>query len=92
MTKKDEKKKIDDTYLEWYGLTEEDLERIKNETDEIGDVSSEEMLLASEIAEMFYLRFGVELDLDKIILLIRENKLLDKYLDKNFYRNEEVYS
>lgn len=78
--------------MEWYGLTEEDLERIKNETDEIGDVSSEEMLLASEIAEMFYLRFGVELDLDKIILLIRENKLLDKYLDKNFYRNEEVYS
>jgi len=86
------KQQIDDTYLEWYGLTEEDIERIKNEEDEIGDVDSKEMLLASEIAQMFYLRFGIELDLDKIILLIRENKLLDKYLDKVSYKNEEVYS
>ncbi len=28
------KKKYDDTDLEWYGLTEEDIENIKNEEDE----------------------------------------------------------
>ena len=61
---------IDDTDLRWYGLTEEDIEKIKQEKDEIWDVSSKELLLASEISEMFYLRFWVELNLDDIILLI----------------------
>jgi len=87
-----EKKQIDDTMLEYYGLTEEDLEKIKNEEDEIGPVNSKEMLLAAEIAEMFYLRFWVDLDLDEIILLIRKNNLLDKQFKTNFYKSHEIYS
>ena len=31
MTKKEEKKQIDDTMLEYYGFTDEDIEKIKNE-------------------------------------------------------------
>jgi len=51
------RKELDDTDLEWYGLAEDDIEKIKNEKDEIGEVGSKELLLASEITEMFYLRF-----------------------------------
>jgi len=86
------RKQIDDTDLAWYGLTEEDIEKIKEEKDEIGDVDSKELLLASEIAEMFYLRFWTELDLDEIILLIRRNKLLNKDFMVNQNINEKVYS
>jgi len=88
----DKRKQIDDTDLAWYGLTEEDIEKIKEEKDEIGDVDSKELLLASEIAEMFYLRFWTELNLDEIILLIRRKKLLNKYFMVNQNRNEKVYS
>jgi len=88
----DKRKQIDDTDLAWYGLTEEDIEKIKEEKDEIGDVDSKELLLASEIAEMFYLRFWTELDLDEIILLIRRNKLLNKDFMINQNINEKVYS
>ena len=88
----DKRKQIDDTDLAWYGLTEEDIEKIKEEKDEIGDVDSKELLLASEIAEMFYLRFWTELDLDEIILLIRRNKLLNKDFMVNQNINEKVYS
>jgi len=88
----DKRKEIDDTDLAWYGLTEEDIEKIKAEEDEIGDVDSKELLLASEIAEMFYLRFWVELNLDDIILLIRKNKLLAKNFIPGYNKNEEVYS
>jgi len=85
-------KKIDDTNLEWYGLTDEDIENIKKEKDEIWDINSKELVLASEISEMFYLRFWVELNLDEIIILIRKNWLLEKDLDKKTYKNEEIYS
>ena len=89
----DKRKQIDDTDLAWYGLTEEDIERIKNEEDEIGDVDSKELLLASEIAEMFYLRFWIELNLDDIILLIRKNNLLDRSFTISYNKNEEeIYS
>ena len=88
----DKRKELDDTDLAWYGLTEEDIDRIKEEKDEIGDVDSKELLLASEIAEMFYLRFWTELDLDEIILLIRRNKLLNKDFMVNQNINEKVYS
>jgi len=87
----DERRELDDTDLEWYGLAEEDIEKIKNEKDEIGEVDSKELLLASEITEMFYLRFWVELNLDEIIVLIRKNWLLEKWFNKNNYENEKIY-
>ena len=86
------KKQLDDTDLEWYGLTDEDIERIKNEKDEIGDVNSKELLLATEIAEMFYLRFWIDLNIDDIILLIRKTKLVKKSFNAMSYKDEKIYS
>ena len=64
------KKQYDDTELEYYGLTEEDLEKIRNEWDFIdGDI----MLDALKLSSMFY-ALWYELDLDDILKLLEKNR------------------
>ena len=64
------KKQYDDTELEYYGLTEEDLEKIKSEWDFIdGDI----MLDALKLSSMFY-TLWYELDLDDILELLEKHR------------------
>jgi len=44
----------DNTQLEFYGLTSEDIENIKSEQDEIGSVSHDILEKAFKIKEFFY--------------------------------------
>ena len=66
------KKKYDDTDLEWYGLTEEDIENIKNEEDEIGDVDIDTLYLATKMQEFLYVS-GKEVNLDDILFFLKTN-------------------
>ena len=83
--KKDDKKQIDDTMLEWYGLTEEDIEKIKSEKDEIGDIEHDILLKAFKIKEFFYYQW-IEVSVDDIIPLI----VKWKQIDEKIYDNVQV--
>ena len=64
------KKQYDDTELEYYGLTEEDLEKIKNEWDFI---DGEDFHKAMKIVEVAYYLW-VDVDIDNALDLIEKSK------------------
>jgi len=67
-------KKIDDTNLEWYGLTEKDIENIKNEKDFTdGDIMIDAMKLST-----IFSKIGYNIDLEDIISLLEKNKINEK--------------
>jgi len=68
----DKRKELDDTDLAWYGLTEEDIEKIKEEKDEIGDVDIDTLYLASKMQEFLYMS-GKEVSLDDILIFLKTN-------------------
>ena len=78
MTNKE--KVIDDTSLEWYGLTEEEINRIKNEKDDIGEVDIDTLYLATKIQEFLYVSWK-EVSLDDIL----------KFLKNSVKDNEKIW-
>ena len=71
---KQQKKQLDDTDLEWYGLTEEDIEKMKEEGDFIdGDI----MIDALKLSGIFY-KAGYNVELDDIINLLKKSKKNEK--------------
>ena len=67
-------KKYDDTTLEYYGLTKEDIEEIKKDKDFIdGDI----MLDAMKLSGMFY-ALGYDIEVDDIVSLLEKNKKNEK--------------
>jgi len=78
MTNKE--KVIDDTNLEWYGLTEEEINRIKNEKDDIGEVDIDTLYLATKIQEFLYVSWK-EVSLDDIL----------KFLKNSVKDNEKIW-
>jgi len=72
---------IDDTDLRWYNLTEEDIEKIKNEKDSIWEVDIDTLYLASKIQEFLYVSWK-EVELDDILIFLK-SKVKD---------NEEVWN
>ena len=74
----DKRKELDDTDLAWYGLTEEDIEKIKAEADFIdGNI----VIDALKLSTMFY-NAWYDIDLEDIIFLLKKNLLKTKQ-DKN---------
>jgi len=66
----DNKKVIDDTNLEWYWLTEDDIEKIKDEDD---DIDWEDFHKAMKIVEVAYYLW-VDVDLDDALDLVQKSR------------------
>ncbi len=77
--KNDNKKKYDDTDLEWYGLTEKGIENIKNEEDEIGDVEHNVLFKAFKIKEFFDYQW-INVSVDDILPLIIKWKQVNEQI------------
>ncbi len=72
--KKDNKKQIDDTMLEWYNLTEEDVEKMLQEWDFVdGDIVLDALKLSTMFNQVWY-----SVDLEDIIALLEKNRKNEK--------------
>ena len=65
----DKRKELDDTDLAWYGLTEEDIEKIKAED----EIDGEDMHKAIKIVEVAYYLW-IDVDLDDALALVEKSK------------------
>ena len=74
MTQKDNKKQIDDTMLEWYNLTDEDIEKMLQEWDFVdGDIVLDALKLSTMFNQVWY-----SVDLEDIIALLEKNRKNEK--------------
>ena len=76
------KKKYDDTDLAWYGLIEEDIEKIIQKGDFVdGDIVIDALKLSTMFNQVWYF-----IDLEDIIALLKKNKRNEKLTVKEAIR------